>query len=223
MSDLPLLALFLWGTVAGLDQASVLQGLLSRPLVTGAVSGAIVGDLESGLRIGAVLELFALDVLPVGASRYPDFGAATVAAVALGAGETWELALGPSVLLGLLYASAAGWTLVVQRRVTAWALRRHQAELDRGDPGVARRVHGIGLGAELGRSALVSALALLSAALVAGAPRLDVPTGRALALVVVVGGLAAVTGGALRRAGTMRRFGWLLGGALAGLAGAMLR
>jgi len=53
-------------------------------------------------------------------------------------------------------------------------------------------------------------------------PSMDVPTARALALVVIVGGLAAMVGGALRRAGTLRRFGWLLGGALAGLAGTML-
>jgi hypothetical protein len=32
-----------------------------------------------------------------------------------------------------------------------------------------------------------------------------------------------MVGGALRRAGTRRRFGWLLGGAVAGLAAAMLR
>ena len=104
MIEANLWPLLMWGTVVGLDLASVLQGLLNRPLVAGVVAGAILGDLEAGLRIGAVLELFALDVLPIGASRYPNYGAATVAAVAFGAGHEWAVALGPSVLLGLLLA-----------------------------------------------------------------------------------------------------------------------
>ena len=52
------------------------------------------GDVEAGLRVGVLLELFALDVLPVGAVRYPDYGPATVAAVALAAGAPWQFALG---------------------------------------------------------------------------------------------------------------------------------
>lgn len=216
--DFPWFALLAWATIAGLDQASVLQGLLSRPLVSGVVAGSIVGDLETGIRIGAALELFALDVLPVGAARYPDFGGATVAAVALGSGEAWQYALGPSVLLALVLASLAGWSLVLHRRVTAWALGRNLAALDRGDPGAANRVHTFGLLFEVGRSGAIAALSLAAAALVWRAPRLDVPTGRALALVVILGGLAAVIGGAVRRAGTVRRFGWLVGGAVAGAA-----
>ncbi|NOT09609.1 MAG: hypothetical protein HOP28_15565, partial [Gemmatimonadales bacterium] len=82
---MPWQALFLWATIAGLDLASVLQGLFNRPLVAGAVAGIVLGDPGAGLRIGAALELFALDVLPIGASRYPDYGAATVAAVVFGA------------------------------------------------------------------------------------------------------------------------------------------
>jgi PTS system mannose-specific IIC component len=224
VSDLPWLELFIWAMIAGLDQVSVLQGLLSRPLVAGTVAGVLLGDLESGLRIGAVLELFALDVLPVGAARYPDYGGATVAAVALAAGGPWELMLGPAALLGLVVASLGGWSLVMHRRMTAWALHRHTAALDRGDPGVARRVHELGLLFDLCRSGMMAALGLIGAVLlrVAGPP-LDLPTARALAVVVIIGGLAAMVGGALRRAGTLRRFGWLLGGAVAGLAAALLR
>ncbi|HEY9383563.1 MAG TPA: PTS sugar transporter subunit IIC, partial [Gemmatimonadales bacterium] len=115
MNELPVVSLLLWGTIVGLDLASVLQGLLNRPLVAGAVAGVIIGDPGAGLRIGAALELFALDVLPVGASRYPDYGAATVAAVALGAWQPWAAALGPAVLLGLLLAQLGGVTIVTHR------------------------------------------------------------------------------------------------------------
>jgi PTS system mannose-specific IIC component len=183
------------------------------------VAGVILNDPMSGLRIGVTLELFALDVLPVGASRYPDYGAATVAAVAAGAGESWTAALGPSVLLGLLLAHLGGWTIVLHRRVTAWALARAEHQLDRGEPGVASRVHLVGLTSDLVRSAALAALGLAAAALLDHAPRLDVGTERALAIVVVAGGFVAVIGGALRRAGTPRRMIWLAGGMALGVLG----
>lgn len=219
MTEFPLLALLIWGTVVGLDLASMLQGLFSRPLVAGAVAGIILNDPMTGLRIGVTLELFALDVLPVGASRYPDYGAATVAAVAAGAGESWTAALGPSVLLGLLLAHLGGWTIVLHRRVTAWALARAEHKLDRGEPGVASRVHLLGLTSDLVRSAALAALGLAAAALLDYAPRLDVGTERALAIVVVAGGFVAVIGGALRRADTLRRMVWLAGGMALGALG----
>ena len=40
----------------------------------------MLGDPGSGLTAGIILELFALEVLPVGAVRYPDYGPASVAA-----------------------------------------------------------------------------------------------------------------------------------------------
>lgn len=223
MSEFPLVALLLWGTVVGLDLASMLQGLFNRPLVTGAVAGVILNDPAAGLRIGLALELFALDVLPVGASRYPDYGAATVAAVALSAGQAWTAALGPSVLLGLVLAHFGGLTIVLHRRVTAWALARAEPALDRGDPGIASKVHLVGLLADLARSAVLVAIGLLAAALLKHGPHLDVATQRALAIVVVAGGFVAVIGGALRRAGTARRMVWLAGGMAIGVLGLGLR
>ena len=223
MNGLPVLSLLLWGTVTGLDLASVLQGLLNRPLVAGTVAGLIIGDSTAGISIGAALELFALDVLPVGASRYPDYGAATVAAVALGAWQPWGVALGPAVLLGLLIAHLGGWSIVAQRRVTAWALKRAAPALDRGDPGVARRLHLLGLGTDLLRSAALAALGLAAVALLSRGPRFDMSTGHALTVVTIVGGLVALIAGALRRAGTLRRIAWLLGGIALGVLGLVLR
>ena len=78
------LLLIVWGMVVALDLVSVPQGLLSRPLVAGTVAGWIAGDLEAGLRMGVLFECFALDVLPIGAVRYPDYGPATVVAAASG-------------------------------------------------------------------------------------------------------------------------------------------
>jgi hypothetical protein len=56
------------------------QAMLGRPLVAATVAGLLLGSVETGLLI-VLLECFALDVLPVGASRYPDYGPAAVIAV----------------------------------------------------------------------------------------------------------------------------------------------
>ncbi|HEU5218294.1 MAG TPA: PTS sugar transporter subunit IIC [Gemmatimonadales bacterium] len=223
MTEPSLTVLALWAVVVGLDLASVLQSLVNRPLVAGAVAGAILGDPGAGLRVGAALELFALDVLPIGASRYPDYGAATVAAVLLAAHQPWVIALGPSVLLGLVLAHLGSWSVVVHRRVTAWALRRTAASLDRGEPGMAARVHLAGLIADLLRSGLLAMLGIGVALQIARVPRVDAATARALTIVAVAGGFVAAIGGAMRRAGTVRRIAWLAGGVALGVLGLALR
>ncbi len=223
MIELPLLALLVWGTVAGLDLASVLQGLLNRPLVAGGVAGAILGDPISGLGIGGCLELFALDVLPVGSSRYPDYGAAAVAGVAFGAYQPLAQSLGIAVLLGLLLGQLGGVAVVLHRRVNARALRRFAERLDRGDPGIATRLHLIGIGSDLVRSGFLAAVGLLAARALLRLPHLDLETSQALSTVVVAGGVLAIVGGALRRAGTPRRMLWFGGGLAAGLLSLVLR
>ena len=78
-----------------------------------------------------LLELFALDVLPVGAARYPDHGPATVAAVAAAAGAPWER-LGSAGLLALLLAVLGGWSLQLLRQFNARAMHRRAAALAAG-------------------------------------------------------------------------------------------
>lgn len=223
MTELPVLALLAWATLVGLDLASVLQGLFNRPLVAGAVAGVILGDPGAGLRIGAALELFELDVLPVGASRYPDYGAATVAAVVFAADQPWVVALGPAVLVGLALAHLGSWSIIMHRRVTAWVLRRATPALDRGERGAAVRVHLAGLLADLVRSAVLAIVGIGIAIQLGGPTRLDLATARALTIVAIAGGFVAVIGGALRRAGTARRISWFAGGVALGVLALALR
>ncbi len=223
MNPLPFVALLVWGTIAGLDLASVLQGLLNRPLVAGGVAGAIMGDPISGLGIGGCLELFALDVLPVGSSRYPDYGAAAVAGAAFAAYQPLAQSLGIAVLLGLLLGQLGGVAVVAHRRVNALALRRFAERLDRGDPGIATRLHLIGIGSDLVRSAALATIGLLAARELLRLPHLDQETSQALTTVAVSGGVLAIVGGALRRAGTPHRMLWFAGGLAVGLVTLVLR
>ena len=76
------LGVVLLGGIAGVDATSVAQTMISRPFIVATLTGLLVGRPEEGLILGAILELFALVILPVGAARYPEAGTAAVAATA---------------------------------------------------------------------------------------------------------------------------------------------
>ena len=78
-----LVPLALLGGLLGLDVVSFPQAMISRPLVAATLAGAIGGNAMAGLLVGAVLEFVALETLPFGASRYPEWGSAAVVGGAL--------------------------------------------------------------------------------------------------------------------------------------------
>src|SRR5687767_4550255 len=176
--------LLLWGTLVGLDLVSVPQAMISRPVVAGAVAGWLAGDVEAGLRMGVLFELFALDVLPVGAVRYPDYGPATVAAVALAADSPWQFALGLSTALGLALAVLGGFTLQMVRRANARAIQHHSAALAAGESGAIRRLQYGSLARDAARGAGLTAVGVGCAWLLADPlTRLDRSTALGLTLV----------------------------------------
>jgi PTS system mannose-specific IIC component len=215
-------ALIAWGTLVGIDLVSFPQALLSRPLVAGAGAGLLVGDPALGLRVGLVLELFALDVLPVGAARYPDYGPAVVAAVVLAGAGPWPLTLGLSVVFALGGAVVGGWSLQLLRQANGRVIRRHAAGLAAGDPATMAAVQYRGLAADLLRSVLLTGIALGIAALLR--PRLPMQPRYVLVTAIAIGAaVAAATAGAIRNAGRGARLRWLAGGAGVGLLLAALQ
>jgi mannose/fructose/N-acetylgalactosamine-specific phosphotransferase system component IIC len=217
------LLLAIWGTLVGLDLVSVPQAMIARPLVAGTVAGWLAGDVEAGLRVGILFELFALDVLPVGAVRYPDYGPATVAATALAADSPGQLELGLSAALGLAVAVLGGFSLQLVRRANARAIQHRSAALAAGESGAIRRLQYGSLLRDAARGAGLTTLGLVCAWVLAHYVRPDPATGLGLTLVAVGCGLSAVIGGALRSAGRGPRLRWLGAGALVGLIAAALR
>jgi mannose/fructose/N-acetylgalactosamine-specific phosphotransferase system component IIC len=216
--------LILWGTIVGLDLVSLPQAMLARPVVVGAVAGWLAGDVEAGLRVGVLFELFALDVLPVGAVRYPDYGPATVAATALASDSPWQFALGFSAALGLVMAVLGGFSLSMVRRANARAIQRHSAALAAGESGAIRGLQYSSLGRDAARAAGLTALGLVCAFVLAEpVAAMDRSTGLGLTLVALGCALSAAIGGALRSAGRGPRLRWLGAGALVGLLAAALR
>jgi mannose/fructose/N-acetylgalactosamine-specific phosphotransferase system component IIC len=112
------LALIALGGIVALDSTSFGQLMLSRPMVSGTLAGAIVGMPFEGALLGALLEALSLGILPVGAARYPETGTAAVAAA--GAfGLTTAVATPAALLLalifGLVWQRIAGATVVFGR------------------------------------------------------------------------------------------------------------
>lgn len=114
----------LLGALAGLDVVSFPQAMISRPIAAATLAGALAGRPVHGLVAGAMLELFALETLPFGASRYPEWGSASVVGGALYAVQPGggPGALTTAVCAALITAWIGGLTMVWHRRLIArWA------------------------------------------------------------------------------------------------------
>ena len=211
--------LMLWGVMVGLDLASVMQTMIARPLVAGAVAGFILGDPVSGITVGVVLELFALEVLPVGASRYPDYGIGAVAAAAAAVGAPGVFGTGVGVAVGLVVAYLGGKAVHLVRVENAEDVRRHRRQLDAGDSAAVVGVHLRSLGRDVFRALIITWVGLL----VAGVGPLWIPLNLQgsiyLGIAMVGAAIAAAVTGVGRLTGRRSGLRWFVLGLAGGLAG----
>lgn len=93
--------------VLELDAVLVAQTLASRPLVVGALLGALTGQAQAGMLFGAAFELLSLCDLPVGGclTWSAPVAAGTATAIA-GGGASVPLAFAGGMLAGLLHSRA---------------------------------------------------------------------------------------------------------------------
>jgi PTS system mannose-specific IIC component len=217
VTDLAVVLVILWGVIVALDLASVPQGLLSRPLVAATVAGALAGAVELGLLVGAALELYALDVMPVGASRYPDFGAAAVPATIAATQAPVGLEIGVAGVIGLPLAVAGGWGLHLIRRRSAVAIAQRRALVAAGDARAIWELQRGGLLRDAARGLVITLVGLAMIPVVRQLPLGSSEHGWLLSAAVVAGGLAAATAGAMRRGGAGARRRWLGVGVATGL------
>jgi PTS system mannose-specific IIC component len=195
---LDILPIALLGGLLGLDVVGFPQAMISRPLVAATASGALVGHSMSGMLIGAMLELIALETLPFGAARYPEWGSAATVGGALYARHYGDPpgAMTMAVLAAVATAWVGGWSMIQLRNANARAAHRHKAGLDAGARGTVMGLQISGLSADLLRGTLLTAIAyaaldpLVTATL--GLWDIDGKLSRAL----VVGVAAAVAAGA---------------------------
>jgi PTS system mannose-specific IIC component len=216
----------LLGALLGLDVVSFPQAMLSRPLVGATLAGALGGHAGTGLVIGAAMELVALETLPIGASRYPEWGsAAVVGGTLFSMAEAVETAMTPGAMCtALLFGVATAWvgsrSMVLLRQFNGRLARRSIEALARGSSRTVATLQLGGIGADFVRGFALTLVALL---VTLPAQEFALSHWRTNALysrAVPVGLAAMVAGGAVwKLLHVVPRARWLfLGGLLCGLA-----
>lgn len=219
------LALIGWGTVVGLDLVSVPQAMIARPIVAGPVAGLLLGDPQMGVALGILLELFQYEVLPVGAVRYPEYGPATIAAVAAAADIAGPQGFALGAVVGMVTAMVGGASITLLRRVNTRAVHAAAGALDGGDTRALVSLHAASIGRDALRAAAVTviglALALAVRPLAGGA--FWTHAGVLMSAAVIGAGLATGAAGTLRLVGRGPELRWLAGGVGVGVLVAVLR
>ncbi len=199
MSLLDALPIALLGAILGLDVVSFPQAMISRPIVAATIAGAFIGEPERGLLIGVVLELIALDTLPFGASRYPEWGSAGVVGGALYASQPPGMygALPAAMLAALLTANISGWSMVFLRRSIANNLTRSRDRIEDGSREALLSLHLTGMSLDLLRGGAVTLVGMLVFSTLVRAIVVIWGSPPEISRAVVVVAAAIVAGGAL--------------------------
>ncbi|MGB4985820.1 MAG: PTS sugar transporter subunit IIC [Erysipelotrichaceae bacterium] len=147
------------GFIAGIDQFSFLESLY-RPIVIGPVVGAILGNLDLGLKIGASYELLMVGSMPIGGAQPPNavLGGimAVVFAVALGS-DNFESALALAIPFGLLGQQAVN----IWFTISSPAMGKADALAEKGD---ARGIERLNIFLCVGIGVLFGVIAIIGAA-----------------------------------------------------------
>jgi mannose/fructose/N-acetylgalactosamine-specific phosphotransferase system component IIC len=158
LSFADLLPIVMLGGILGLDVVSFPQAMVSRPLVAATLSGALVGEAGSGLLIGAALELIALETLPFGAAKYPEWGSAATVGGALFAAHPSHPAgaMTMAVIASIATGWIGAWTMYQLRKLNAYGAHRHRGGLDAGARGTVIGLQLTGLSLDLLRGMLLT-------------------------------------------------------------------
>lgn len=219
---LPFVPIAVLGAVLGLDVVSFPQAMISRPIVAATLSGAMLGFPLRGLVIGVALEFFALESMPFGASRYPEWGSAAVVGGALFAltPDNTPAAMTIATLAALVTAQIGGLSMIALRRWNAQWARKQQAGIASGSGRAVIGLQLAGMSADLIRGGVLTfaALAVFTPLRIAILETFTFPGTLSRAVVVSAAsavGLAAVWKVTSTTAGARW---WLLGGLVLGFA-----
>ena len=102
-SAIQIILVFAWTFIIAIDQFDFLESLY-QPIVTGAVIGAILGNLETGLIVGGTYQLMTIGNMPVGGAQPPNavIGGVMAVVFAIGAKLPVDAALGLAVPFAMI-------------------------------------------------------------------------------------------------------------------------
>jgi mannose/fructose/N-acetylgalactosamine-specific phosphotransferase system component IIC len=123
-----LIPVILLGGLVALDKTEAFQTMLSQPLFIGPAVGFFLSDLEGGFRIGVLLQIAYLWVMPIGTANFPDTSVGAVvsccAFILLNRNfpHAPDLVLTLVVLFSVPFCLLTGWSLIKQRHLNFWLL-----------------------------------------------------------------------------------------------------
>ncbi len=118
--------LALWTFWVAGDERATGPLVWREPLVAGFVAGLLIGHLEAGLAIGVVWQAIWPGLLPLGGSRQPAVGLATLVGIVwwISMPQAWSAIRLPCALAAALVAG--GWSLVAE----GWLRARNRARVE---------------------------------------------------------------------------------------------
>ena len=212
------------GGLVALDTTAGPQVMLSQPIVACPILGLLLGDLQTGLLFGTLLELIWIGTVPAGASRFFDSNMAAVAAAgaAIWAMQRCDIARPSAVLLSLGVVLPIGLLgsrmTVAVRKFNGFLIRKadHAAR-----SGLSSRVslyHGCGAGFSFIRGACLSLLGTLGGGLLVSALAASLPPVREDRFTIILMALIGLGGAvSLKLFGTKRLVPWIAFGLSIGM------
>lgn len=102
-SAIQIILVAVWAFIIAIDQFDLLESLY-QPIVTGAVIGAILGDLQTGLIVGGTYQLMTIGNMPVGGAQPPNavIGGIMATVFAISSGLDTTAAVGLAVPFALI-------------------------------------------------------------------------------------------------------------------------
>lgn len=158
-----LLIVSLVGGIVAVDTTTAWQVMICRPIVCGPLVGLALGDLQTGLLFGAMMELVWAGVVPVGASVFPDSNVGTVVATAVAIWlQDYRFSLHFAVLASFLYLIPVAYigekTIVLMRKMNTALMRRALSFAEEGQVRKVALQNWLGVGYSFGRGFLYSGL-----------------------------------------------------------------
>ena len=155
------LTLALLGGVVALDETSVGQFMVSRPLVAGTLAGVALGIPSTGVALGGILELLYLAHFHVGGARFPEAAPAAFTAVAAAAASPTAGGLALGLVAGLAIGALGGRSITALRHLNARFVPDPLTAPVR--EGEVWRAHLGGLALDFGRAVLLTLAGVLVA------------------------------------------------------------
>lgn len=179
------LLLSLFGALLLLDKYALGEFGLSQPVITGTIIGAVFGDIQMGIFLGALIQLFFLGGLPIGRDIPPDGQVAGITGTAafflMRTGNNMEQSLFVAVVLALLGAIAGGAADIIARRINERVYRVFLREEE-----CLSRCHLLGLIIAYARGVIVFLPLLITAQLI-HIPSLFPPLSKDMFVIIAVG------------------------------------